>query len=324
MSLVLITEDDVRANLTMAQTLEALEQAFRRLVEGEIDYRPRQRVRVSGAILHMLPAAAEDSGLLAFKCYLSTRRSVVFHVVVYDRSTAAPIAIIQADHLGRLRTGAATGLATRYLARPDARTLGVIGTGRQAFGQVEAICQVRSIEQVFVYSRNSENRQRFAALVAERLAPCTAVDSAEDAVRGRDIVVTVTNSRTPVLLGEWLAPGTHVNAVGSNALSRAEIDSVCIQRADVVACDSREQCALEAGDFVPLIESGEWKWSDAVELAELVAGWHPGRSRPEDITLFKSVGIAVEDLAAVTRLLRNMQLWAPNAADAKERAAERD
>ncbi|RMG32562.1 MAG: ornithine cyclodeaminase family protein [Planctomycetota bacterium] len=311
MSLVFLSEADVRANLTMRQVLDALEHTFRRLADGEVDYRPRQRVRVAGAMLHVLPAASEDSGLLAFKCYLSTRQSVTFHVVVYDRRVGAPIAIIEADQLGRLRTGAATGLATKYLARRDARTVGVIGTGRQAYCQVEAICCVREVEQVLVYSRQQEHRERFASLVSERLVPCVAVGTAEEAVRNRDIVVTVTNSRDPVLLGEWLAPGTHVNAVGSNALSRAEIDTVCIQRAAIVACDSREQCAQEAGDFVPLMESGEWKWSDAVELAELIAGWHPGRLHDDQITVFKSVGIALEDLAAATRLLRNMGLWPP-------------
>ena len=291
-----LTEEDVGRFLTMEACIEAVEAAFRHWAEGRAANRPRSRAAIPGAMLHALPAASEPLGRLACKVYTTTKSGNRFVVLLFDATSSALLAVIEADRLGQMRTGAATGVATRRLARPEASVLGVLGAGWQAMSQVSAIASVRRLSEVRVFARDRGRLIDFCGAVAKIGVAVRAAASAEAAVRGADIVVTATSAAQPALLGAWLSPGTHVNAVGSNRADRREIDSEAVARATIVVCDSLEQARLEAGD---LILAGA-PFDRAVELSAVLAGSAPGRRDARDITLFKSLGLGIEDLAAAS------------------------
>lgn len=296
-----LTEDDVRRLLPMDAAIDAVAVALRQVALDEAVNAPRQRVQTDHVMLHVLPAAAKRLGYVGFKAYSTGKRGALFHVLLYDGKSGELVAMIQADHLGQVRTGAASGVATRLLARTDADTAGILGTGKQARTQLEAICRVRPIRDVAVWSRDEANRTAFAAEMSERLqVRVRPVATAEAAVRDRAIVCTATTAREPILLGEWLAPGTHVNAVGSNFLAKAEIDAEAVRRASVVTVDSKEQAKLEAGDLVASLDAKLLAWLDVTELGQVLAGRVPGRAADADVTLFKSVGIGIEDIAVAS------------------------
>jgi ornithine cyclodeaminase/alanine dehydrogenase-like protein (mu-crystallin family) len=252
---------------------------------------------------------------MGLKAYATVRGSAKFVVLLFSTETGALLAVIEADRLGQMRTGAASGVATKYLARPDADRVGCYGTGWQARSQLEAVCAVRRVREIRVYGRDPERRARFAEEMTSGLGvSVTAVERPEAAARDASILVTITGSKTPVLEGRWIAPGAHVNAAGSNALQRAELDVEAVRRAGLVVTDSLEQARLECGDLVVPIEQGVIRWEDVRELGEVVAGKRPGRRSPEEITLFESQGVAMEDVAVAARLV----------ARARERQAGRE
>lgn len=304
MAVLYLTEDEVGRVLTMDLALEAVGAAFRKLALDEAVNVPRQRCQTDHVMLHVLPAAAKTLGALGFKAYTTTKAGARFHVTLFDARTGEMMALIEADLLGQYRTGAASGVATQKLARPDAATVGCIGTGKQARTQLLAVCRVRPIRRVSVYGRDPQRRADFASrLAAETGVEVVPVERAEDAVRGHDIVITATTAREPVLFGEWLSEGQHLNLIGSNFLAKAEADVEVFRRADLVVVDSRDQAKLEAGDFVAALNAGVLQWGDILELAPVWVGRYPGRERPEDITVFKSLGIGLEDIALAVRVL---------------------
>jgi ornithine cyclodeaminase/alanine dehydrogenase len=251
-----------------------------------------------------MSAASNAHQLIGFKAYTTSREGNRFHVVVYDGATGKLNAIIEADWLGQMRTGAASGVATQYMARPDSSEVGIIGAGSQARTQLQAMCCVRSITEARVYSRNQERREQFAS---EMESICgisvVPVHRAEEAATDMDIIITATTARQPVLRGAWLSEGTHINAIGSNAIARAELDVDVIRRSDTIVADSVEQCHIEAGDFVEAIEQGILHWQRVLELSDVITGRETGRAAPDGITLFKSLGIALEDLSVAARLI---------------------
>lgn len=294
-----LTEAEVAELLPMAAALEAVEAAIKAQGLGLAINEPRRRIRTPAGMLHVMSGAVLPAGLLGFKAYTTFRAGAKFLVMLYSADDGRLLAVMQADKLGQLRTGAASGVATKYLARPDASVLGVIGAGWQAESQVEAVCQVRPINLVRVYSRTPERRAEFAVRMAERLGiRVEAVESALDAVKDADVVVTITTSRDPVLLGEWLRPGMHINAAGSNSLLRRELDDEAIKRADLIFVDSKDQARIESGDLLGPIERGLISWEAVYELGQVVAGLHPGRQSADQITLFESHGLAIWDVAA--------------------------
>jgi len=304
MPLLYLTEDDVAGLLDMRTAIDAVEEAFRRLAAGEAMNVPRVRATAPGIVLHSMSAAAGYLGLVGWKNYTTTRGAARFHVGLYDQQTGAPVALLEADHLGRLRTGATTGVATEWMAPADAHEMGLLGAGRQAATQLAAVALVRPIRRAFVYCRNEQRRSDFAERMAAELSiEVTPVDRPRDAAADLPIVIAATNSREPVFDGEWLAEGAYVAAVGSNWPQRAEIDDTTIRRADNIVCDQIAACQAEAGDFADSLEKGTFAWSRAVELADVVAGRAVARSRPESVTLFKSVGLAIEDVALGGKLL---------------------
>jgi ornithine cyclodeaminase/alanine dehydrogenase-like protein (mu-crystallin family) len=297
-----LSEQDVANLLTMEETLAAVEAVFKLHATGEATNEPRRRSRAAGAALHVMSGAAANlgsfKGLLGLKSYTVTRRGARFHVILYDAESGELLALIEADKLGQMRTGAASGVATKYLARRDAATVGVYGTGWQARSQLEAVCAVRDIESVKVYSRSPENRASFCLEMSARLndVNLSPVERPQAAAES-DIIVTITSSRDPVLFGEWLKPGAHINAAGGNSLLRRELDDQAINRSSFIAVDSIDQARVEAGELVASVEKGLLTWERVKELRSVVNGDLRGRRSDDEITLFKSLGIAIEDLA---------------------------
>src|SRR5215475_1813517 len=230
-----LTEQDVTNLLTMEDALGAVEAAFKAQATGAATNEPRRRLRAGGAVLQVMSGAVanfgEYKGMLGLKSYLVTGAKARFYVNLYDAESGELLAFIEADKLGQMRTGAASGVATKYLARADAKTVGVYGTGWQAQSQVEAVCAARKIESVKVYGRSQENRERFcqemtARLTGVKIAPVERPEEAADA----DVIVTITSSREPVLQGAWLKPGAHMNAAGGNSILRWELDDEAVSR----------------------------------------------------------------------------------------------
>lgn len=299
MDVLYLREAEVECLLTMEMALEAVEAAFRAQAGGQVENHSRQRLHPSrGVYFHYMAAADQTCGYFGGKLYTSSPTGTRFLVPLYQADTGALVALLEADTLGRFRTGAASGVATNYMARPEAACVGLLGSGHQAPTQLLALAKVRRLASVRVYSPNRERCRAFAEKMAAALTlPVEAVASAEAAVREADIVVAVTTARQPVLQGAWLAPGTHVNAVGANFPEKRELDDAVIARAARIVVDCREQSRDEAGDLVVPFASQPERWQGVHELSEVVVGRFPGRGSPEEITLFKSNGVALEDVA---------------------------
>ena len=300
---LLLRERHVTELLNIETAIEAVEEVLRDQAEGEATNRPRYRVAVPTGQLHVMAAGDKRLGVYGLKTYTVSRKGARFLVLLYDAATGDMLAMIEADRLGQMRTGAASGVATKYMARQSADVLGVYGSGWQAESQVMAVCAARQLRQVRVYSRNAEKREAFVRRM-QALVRCevVAVEREEEAARGCSIIVTATSAREPVLKGEWVEPGTHINAAGSNFLSKAEIDVETVRRAALIAVDSVEQSRLEAGDLLPAIDRGVISWESVTELGRIVAGQVKGRTSDDQITLFKSNGIALEDISTALRV----------------------
>jgi len=301
---LLITEADVRAILTMPLALEAVETSFRRLADGSAVCHPRRRLRmVEKGLMNYMAAADSAGGYMGLKIYTVSPGGVRFLVPLFSARSGELCALIEADYLGQMRTGAASGFATRVLARPDARSVGIIGTGLQARTQLEAVAHARKLEIIRAFGRDAARREKFAKDMTARLGvPVTPVASAEEAVGGADIVITSTTASKPVLEGRWLHPGMHINAIGSNFAEKQELDAEAVGRCDVIAADSVEQSKIEAGDLIQAFGKDATRWTGVRDLADIVSGKAPGRTNQDQITLFKSNGIAIEDIVLGGRL----------------------
>jgi ornithine cyclodeaminase/alanine dehydrogenase-like protein (mu-crystallin family) len=304
MPALFLTESDVRGLLDMRLAIEVVEEAFRQIADRKAVNVPRVRAKGAGVVLHTISAAADYLGLVGWKAYATARGGARFHVGLYDSRSAELVALIEADRLGQLRTAATTAVAIEWMANMDASELGLFGAGHQAETQLEAATLARPIKQAFVYSRTEERRIEFAERISQQFGiSVVPVDRPQEAAEELPIVITATSSVEPLFDGNSLAEGTLVCAVGSNWLTKAEIDVNVVRRADNIVCDSVEACRHEAGDFVAALESGVFDWSRAVELADVVSGNAVGRSTRESVALFKSVGLAIEDVALGGKLL---------------------
>ena len=294
-----LTEQDVVGLLSMEDALQAVEDGFAALALGEASNVPRSRLPLPRGAFTVMSAAAPGLGVMGLKTYAAS----AFHVQLSSTATGELLAIIEAYALGQLRTGAASGVATRHMARENASTVGIIGAGRQAEAQLRAVCLVRDIRRVKVFSPTAERREAFASRMAARLGiEVSAVGSAETCVRDSDIVVTITSSTEPVVQGRWIEPGTHINAAGANHWLRRELDQEAVRKASVIVVDDLVQAKGECGDLMYPVESGILRWEQVRSLAEVVAGVAPGRRREQDVTLFESQGIALEDIAVGARV----------------------
>ncbi len=246
-----------------------------------------------------MAAADRGIGLAGGKLYAATANGATFVVCLFDSESSELVAVIEADRLGQLRTGAASAVAARHLAKRDAATLGVIGCGHQAETQVACIrAALPPLERVVAYCRTSEKLAAFCERTGAEPG-----ESHRDA-GGQDVVVTITSSRDPVLRGEWLASGALVCAAGANVVSRRELDNAVLERASFVCCDLLAQARLESGDLVEPIEAGVLDWLEVHELHEVVAGEISGRQSDDDIVVFKSNGLAAWDVALGAEVVR--------------------
>jgi alanine dehydrogenase len=294
--------------VTMPDALEAVEEVFGELGKTNVVNVPRVRAPLNNGILRITAAVLNYRGYYGIKVSSTSvfGRNAGRLFCLYREEGGELCAIMQVFGLGALRTGAASGVATRYMARQDAHVLGVIGTGRQARTQIEAIASVRAITDVRVFGRDQERRERFCQDINQTIQSASKfhanpVASAEEAVTDCDIVVTATTSSTPVLFGEWLKPGAHVNAIGANYEHRRELDLKAIERASVIATDDIEQVRYESSDLAQAVEKNILSWQSVSSLGDIVAGRLPGRNSEQDITLFKSLGVAMEDVALAIR-----------------------
>jgi ornithine cyclodeaminase/alanine dehydrogenase-like protein (mu-crystallin family) len=287
-----LSEEDVDGLLTPEDALEAVEGSFRRLAEGLVENVPRRRLRLDGGALAVMSASDLGLGVAGVKTYAAGQGGANFVLVLFDAATDETIALIEADRLGQFRTGAASGVAAKFLSREGATSLGVIGAGTQAEMQVRCVrAAVPSLGHVLVYSRTEERREAFA-----RAAGADPAESAQEAA-AQDVVVTITSSRDPVLRGDWLRPGALVCAAGANRPQARELDNAVLQRAAFVCCDSVEDARIESGDLIEPVQQGVLDWLEVHELSEVVSGQVQGRQAADDIVVFKSNGIAAWDVA---------------------------
>ncbi len=294
---IFLDENQVQDLLDMESCIAALEAAFSELAFGNAANQPRRRLPFQGRRFHLMAASMRESGYLGFKAYGASRGQ---DVVLYKQGEGL-VAFIRSGRLGQVRTGAASGVATKYMARQDASRLGCIGTGHQAETQIMAVAAVRKLDSIHVYGRDAERRRAFAEKMSELLdQDVVPVASSAEAVRDRDIIVTITNASEPVFDGKLIEPGTHINAAGGNVRIQRELDEVAVTRAGTVAADDIEAAKLESGDLNWPIEKGLMSWEKVYELAPIVAGFMPGRRSEDEITLFESQGIALEDVAAAS------------------------
>lgn len=288
----------------MPAAIEAVKDVFRHRANGHAENQPRRRVAAGGMMLHVLSAGDDELGFAGCKIYATTRQAARFQFHLFS-TDGKHLAVISADRLGQIRTGAASGVATQFMAKPEAAVVGCFGTGWQARSQLQAICAVRTIRRIEVYGRDAERRARFAAEMSEMCGVLVeAAQTPDQTAAEKDIVITATSSKSPLFDGGVLALGTHLCVIGSNYPSKAEVDATTIRRSDRIVCDSIEACRLEAGDFIAALQQGVFDWMKAKRLVDIVAGREPGRASPDEITLFKSVGLALEDLAVAAVVYR--------------------
>jgi ornithine cyclodeaminase/alanine dehydrogenase-like protein (mu-crystallin family) len=300
-----LNEREVAQLLPMKECVDVLEEAFAHAGAGQVENKPRSRIRMPGGFFHFMAAADAGHGVFGYKAYPSFAGGAKMLVMLYDFESGELLACLEAGRLGQIRTGAASGLATRHMARANASSVGIIGSGFQARSQLEAICAVRDIKEARVYSRRPERREDFARRMGEALSlAITPVASAQDCVAGMDVVVTITSARDPVLEGEWLPPGAHINAAGGNHWMRREVDEATVTRADLIVVDDLEQAKVECGDLLYPQGRGTFRWEMVHELREVIAGRVPGRPSDQSVTLFESMGVALEDIAAAQLVYR--------------------
>jgi alanine dehydrogenase len=315
-----INEAEVRSVLTMAMALEAVEETLHKQARGEVVVQPRRRFELPKGFYHYMAAADYTGGFVAEKQYTYVAGKIRFLVLLYEMATGDLVAQIEADYMGQLRTGAASGVAAKFMARRDARIAAIIGTGGQARTQLEAIAGVRKLELARAYGRDVTRREKFCSDMAQLLKiPVYAAASAAQAIEGADIVCTATTASQPVVTGSDIAAGMHINAIGVNHAHKQELDEAVVARVDLIAVDSIEQSRQEAGDLIMAFGQDESKWASVKKLADIVDGKIPGRSNDTAVTLFKSNGIASWDLAVAVRVLalarekglgRKLPLWA--------------
>ena len=302
---LLLREADVERLLTMPMALELVERVQREYSTGQAIDVPRERTRLPKAALHILQGAVPSAGIFGYKAYTSSREGIRFLVYGFNAERGNLDVVVEANYLGMMRTGAAGGVAAKWLARPDAKVAGIFGSGWQAQSQLEALAAVRKLERVKAWSRNAEKLAKFCEKMRARLSiEVVPAASPDDAVRGSDVVVTITTSATPVFSGESLGKGVHINAAGSNSLLRQEIDEATLRKCDVVVVDSRPTALKEAGDLLPALEKGRLHGGALTELGEVIAGTRPGRTSSEQTTLFESQGMAIQDLILASELAR--------------------
>jgi alanine dehydrogenase len=310
MKTLLLSRKDIESFFTMKMCMEAVENAFSGLAQGMANIPQRTPIALpdkSGLALFM-PAHLKNIHALGAKVVTVYHENVKKHglpavlgtILILDEDTGFPVGIMDGGFLTAMRTGASSGVATKYMARPDAKVGLIFGTGVQAFTQVLAIHEARPLRKLLAWSLDPEDKRRtFGARITEKTGvPVELASDPATAAAQADIVVLATSAAEPFVKGDWFRPGTHINGIGSHTPKMRELDTLTVQRSRVI-CDLIEACKAEAGDFIIPAAGGEWSWDKvAGNLGDVVVGKVPGRTSPEEITLFKSVGLAIQDVSA--------------------------
>ena len=294
-----LRDDEVNACVSMDNMLTAIENMQRRFGQGEAFNLARRKIIAPGGLLAVMGGGLLYDGVLGVKTYTVVKGRYSFHVSLYDAETGGLLCYTQANRLGQLRTGATTGVATKYLAKEDSATVGIIGTGNQALTQLEAIKKVRDIKRVKAFSRTPERREAFARAAADALdIEVSAADSAEAAVRDTDLVVCIAATMEPVVQGEWLSGGCTLIAAGPTTWRAREVDDAALTKASRLIIDSVEQAPGESGDLASAVDRGLLQWSQLEELRHIVAGKAGGRVNRDEVIYAKLQGTGVADVAA--------------------------
>jgi ornithine cyclodeaminase/alanine dehydrogenase-like protein (mu-crystallin family) len=312
--MLILTRQDIAALLTMDETIAALDAGFRQLAGGQVVMPQRLVTPVApqeGVHLSMPAFVAGDPGTLTIKIVTVYPHNPARHglpaiqgkILLHDAATGQLLALLDAEYLTAMRTGAVSGLATRHLARPDAAVVTLFGAGAQAGPQLAAVCAVRPIRQIYVITESSTKDADFCARMASTLGvPCTPMRNVEAAVRAAEIICTATNAETPLFDGAWLQPGTHINAVGAYKATMREVDLTTLQRSRVYV-DHHPAAQTEAGDLLIPMAQQTWGYGQVVgTLGDVLTGQAPGRTNATEITFFKSVGLAMQDAVTVARV----------------------
>jgi alanine dehydrogenase len=300
----LLSHDDVRAAISMEDAIAAMESGFCEEGQGNTLLPQRINIKVGKGWLRVGPVALEGSGWMGFKAMnLTPGQGVRYQVHLYEIETGALVCIMDAQHLTTLRTGATSAVATRRLARPGHHVTALLGSGPEARAQLDAMVAAGFTAEARIFSPTEANRERLAAEFRERGVDARAVGSAEAACDGATLLLAAVKSSEPVLLGKWLQPGVHVNSVGTARRDQRELDLDVFRRAQRIVVDTREGVFGEAGDAVAATEIVSE--DDVQELAELVGGSAQGRVSDDQITLFKSVGTGIQDIAVAARIYAN-------------------
>ena len=306
MGAIYIDEATASKILNMDNALNLVEESFTTYARGESFNMTRQRMRIRKGALHMLPGAVPYKNVIGFKAYTSFRAGLIFKVHLYDAENGNPLAIVDANEIGRLRTGAATGIATKYMAKKESNTAFIFGGGFQAEAQLEAVYKTSNIKKAFVTTRKIENAQAFADKMSKSLGiEIIPTQNIENDLPQADIIITITTAVKPLFEHTMLNPnGVHINGAGSNALIRAEVPEKTIEAAEVLAVDSKDVAAIECGDILPSLEKGRLHWNEIVELGEITAGFRPGRVTENGITIFQSQGMGLQDIMCAEYIYR--------------------
>jgi ornithine cyclodeaminase/alanine dehydrogenase len=300
-----LTEADVARLADIRDAVASLEEAFRAWRDPGTANMPRQRAALPGGFFNLMGSAYVAKGVYGLKAYAGGPAGANFNICLYGLEHRRLLAVFEANLLSQLRTGAASGLATKLMANPDAATLGVLGTGKQARAQVLAVCAVRPIKDIRIFSPTAEHRGAFArAMEQETGVAARAVQSAEAAITGADVIVLITKAAEPVVRDAWLSDGVHINGAGANAANRRELEPATVLRARVLVTDDRSQAEIEAAEFRDLVKEKRLAWDAVHELGDVATGKVRGRHGPQDVTLFKSLGVALEDIAFAETIYR--------------------
>lgn len=297
-----LTESDVANELSIGDVIREVEAALRSHSDGTVVNNPRRRLQLEQSLLMSLEAGDIDRRLVGHKNYIAVPgKGVLSHFFLYDADSRELLAMMQANELGRIRTGATSGVAAKYLARADAGRHAVFGAGFQAETQVRAISLVRPITEIRVWSRTEQRAHAFCERIRALISGAevsVSIDNPSELAAWADIVTVATRASEPVVFGEWLIPGVFVNAMGSNSVMRTEVDIDLVARADRIVVDSIEGAMTESGDLIQAAERGRLLWGRVRSLSDVVAGRFPGRTSNDEIVLFESQGLGLEDLAA--------------------------
>jgi ornithine cyclodeaminase/alanine dehydrogenase len=317
---LLLSKKDVADLLSVEDAIAVVEEAFRQLALGQVTMPQRTAIRMPehhGLHLGMPAYIGGSVDALALKVVTVYPENPSKHglpttigvLLLNDPATGQPLAVMDAGFMTAVRTGAVSGVATKYLARKRARAVGVIGAGVMAQWQLAAVCAVRAIDSIVVYDKDADRAASYAAAMSARLdKPVSVVTHPKRAIESRDIVIVATSATEPVFDGSWLSPGQHVNAIGSHAPGARELDTATVVRSRVFP-DYVEACLAEAGDLlIPLKEGAIGRDHLRGSLGDVIAGLKPGRERDDEITLFKSVGLAIQDVAVANLVYQRARL----------------